>query len=126
MSKTALKSICIIIANLVLILFISAFVVAAEDSDMVELKNGDKLTGTVLTDIYTITTPYSFVTVEKNQISEIRVDDEYQQNDIIELKSGGLVEGTIEEAELSLKLSSGKIIALEKKKCKKIIMRSNK
>ena len=126
MSKTALKSICIIIANLVLILFISAFVVAAEDCDMVELKNGDKLTGTVLTDIYTITTPYSFVTVEKNQISEIRVDDEYQQNDIIELKSGGLVEGTIEEAELSLKLSSGKIIALEKKKCKKIIMRSNK
>jgi hypothetical protein len=129
MSKIVFKSVYQkIIMILLLALSIAASTGAADVAsigDTVELVNGDKITGTLLTKAFTVTSPYSLVTVEKSQISEIRINDGYQNHDVIELKEGGLVEGTIEENELSLKPSSGKIITLEKKKCKKIIMRSN-
>ncbi|MFC1838748.1 hypothetical protein ACFL1N_04145 [Thermodesulfobacteriota bacterium] len=125
MSKTAFKSICLIIVSLTLAVSVAALAGAVENSDTIELKNGDKIAGTLLTETYTVTSPYSVVTVEKNQISEIRINDEYRNHDVIELKAGGSVEGTIEETGFSFKPASGKIITLEKNQCKRIILKRN-
>ena len=95
----------------------------ADVYDTVELKNGDKVTGTVLTNTFTVTTPYSFVVLEKDQISEIQFHSEGEFEALIELNTGGTLTGMIEETSLSFKLISGKIIKLEKEECKKIILR---
>ena len=125
MSKTAFKYICLLMVTLGLAVSMSAFVSAVEDSDTVELKNGDRLTGSLLTETFTVTTPYTFLTLKKDKISEIRFNDDYQNNDVIVLIEGGSVEGTIEELEFSFKPFSGKNITIDKKECKKIILKRN-
>ena len=126
MSRIAFKSIYLIILNLALAVSITVSAGAVEDtgvSDTVELKNGDKVTGTVLNNTFTITTPYTLVTLKKDQISEIKITPDSENHDVIELTVGGTLAGTIEEPSLSFKLISGKIITLEKEQCKKIILR---
>lgn len=127
MSKTAFKSVCLIIVGLMALAVSIAHPAGAaggtDANDTVELKNGDKVTGTLLTDTFTISSPYTLITVKKEKISVIRFDDEYQNQDVIELNNGGLVEGTIEETEFSFKPGSGKIITLEKNQCKKIVLK---
>ena len=130
MSKIVFKSFYqIIMLILLLVLSIAATSGAADISnsgDTVELENGDKLTGMLLNESFTVTSPYSLVTVKKEQISEIRINDGYRNHDVIELKSGGSIEGTIEENELSLKTAPDKIITFNKNKCKKIVLSRNK
>lgn len=127
MSKTAFKSIYLIIMSLSLVVSIAVpagAVDKANVNDTVELKNGNKVTGTVLTDTFTITTPYSLVPVKKEQISEIEIASESRNHDVIMLNEGGSLEGMIEEPDISFKLDSGKIITLKKDQCKKIILKS--
>ena len=123
MSKTAFKSIPVIMCLLLTVctVFSAGAADNAEAYDTVELKNGDKITGTLLTDTFTITTPYSAVPLEKNKISEIKINPENKGHDVIVLKAGGLVEGTIEELIFSFKTVSGENISLEKEQCKIII-----
>lgn len=126
MLKIAFKSIFRIILSLALAASIAVSTGAADDEalyDTVELKNGDRVTGTVLNNTFTITSPYTLITVKKDQISEIKINPESENHDIIELNVGGSLEGTIEEPSLSFKLISGKIISLEKTQCKKITLR---
>jgi hypothetical protein len=125
MSKTVFKYICLIIVSLALAVSTGAFVIAVEGSDTVELTNGDRLTGTLLTETFTVTTPYTFLTLKKDKISEITFNDDYQNNDVIVLSEGGSVEGTIEELEFSFKPVSGKSITIDKKECKKISLKRN-
>ena len=128
MQKIAFKSICFIILSLAMTLSIAVTAGAADDTDgydTAELKNGDKVTGTVLNNTFTVTTPYTSTTLEKDQISEIRINPESENHDVIMLNTGGLLEGTIEESVLSFKLVSGQIISLEKEQCKKILLENN-
>ena len=129
MIKKALKSIYPVFMTLLLTLSIAVSVCAANNTnvnDTVELKNGEKLTGTLLTDTFTVSTPYMVVTLDKDKISEISIIPEGKDHDVILLNTGGLVEGTIEELSFSFKLDSGKEISLEKEKCNKIILKRNK
>ena len=129
MQKTAFKSVYLIILRLCMIAAIGAVAGAADNADVydtIELKNGEMVTGTVLNDTFTIMTPYTTVALEKDNISEIEIDVEHENHDVITLNAGGLMEGTIEEAALSIKLVSGKLIALEKGDCKKISLKSKK
>jgi len=126
MSKRTSGSIYRMMLGLAVTLSIAISSGAVDDADVydtVELKNGDKLTGTVLDDTFTLTTPYSFVTLKKDQISAIKPHSESQNEDVIELNIGGTLTGTIEEPSLSFKLVSGETISLEKEQCKKIILR---
>lgn len=126
MSQTVFRSIYRIIMGFVLAVFIAVSAGAVDNADVydaVELKNGDKVTGTVLTDTFTVTTPYSFVVLKRDQISEIKLQSEGEFDALIELSTGGILTGTIEETSLSFKLISGKTISLEKEECKKIILR---
>ena len=128
MFKITFKSIYLIILILATLISIAAPAGAADDADVydtVELKNGDKVIGDVLNNTFTVTTPYTNVTLEKDKISEIKISPESENHDVIALKKGGLMEGTIEEPAISFKLVSGKIISLEKKQCQKIILKRN-
>ena len=71
MTKIVFKSVCLILSILSLAIFITVSAVAEESSDTIELKNGDKKTGTLLTQTFSVTSPYTFVTVKKDQILEI-------------------------------------------------------
>jgi len=125
MLKTAIKLMCLIIYSLGIAVSIAASAGAADKTDVydtVVLKNSDKVTGTVLNDTFTIMTPYTNVALKRDDISEIKIDFEHENNDVITLDTGGLMEGTIEETVLSVKLVSGKIISLEKKACKNITL----
>ncbi|MGD9158008.1 MAG: hypothetical protein PVG39_06350 [Desulfobacteraceae bacterium] len=129
MLKKAFKSIYPVFMNLLLALSIAASAGAKDEDDLydtVELKSGEKVTGTLLTDTFTVMTPYMVVTLEKDKISEIKILPEGKDHDVILLNAGGLVEGTIEELSFLFRLDSGEEITLEKDKCKKIILKSNK
>ena len=124
MRKIILKTFCPAIMCLLLAVSISAG--AAEDgnlNDTVELKNGDRITGTLLNDTVTISTPYSVATLERDKISEIRITPEGKAHDVIVLKAGGLLEGTIDETAFSFKSVSGEDVSLDKKECIKITLK---
>jgi hypothetical protein len=126
MSKTVLKSIYTIIVSVAIVVSITVFAGAANKAgtnDTVDLKNGDKVTGTVLNDTFTVSTPYSAVTLKKDKIAEIRFQSGNQNDDVVVLIAGGSVEGTIDEPAISLKLDSGKIISIEKEQCGRIILK---
>ena len=126
MSKTVLKSIYTIVVSMVMVISITAFTDAANNSgtkDTVDLKNGDKVTGTVLNDSFTVSTPYMSITLKKDKISQIGIHSGNQNDDVVDLVAGGSVEGTIDELSISVKLDSGKIISIEKEKCSKIIFK---
>ena len=102
---------------------------AADNEDahnIVELNNGDQLTGTILNDTFTVTTPYSIVNLEKDKISEIIINPENNDNDVIILIEGGSVEGTLDEPSFTFKSADGKTTSLKKEKCKKIILKNKK
>jgi hypothetical protein len=98
----------------------------ADINDTVELKNGDKITGTVLTGTFTVTSPYSIVTLERDKIAEIAIMPEGYNHDIITLNEGGILEGTIDETSLSIQTEKGENITLKKEECKKIILKIKK
>ncbi len=129
MSKKKFNPFYSIFISLALAAFVAISAGAANDADVfdtIELKTGDKVTGTVLTDIFTVSTPYSLITLEKDKISEIRIDTENKNPDVIALTAGGSLEGTIEEADFSFRLISGESVSFEKKLCKKIIIKIHK
>jgi hypothetical protein len=127
MSKIAFKSIYLLVLGLAMMVSMALSAGAVDDADVVydvvELKNGEKVTGTLLNDTFTVTTPYSSVTLEKDKISEININPESVNHDVIVLNVGGSLDGTIEEPSLSFKLVSGKIISLGKEQCKKITLK---
>ena len=126
MSKIGIGSIFRIMVGFVLTVSIAVSAGTAEDPDVydtIELNNGDKLIGTVLDNSFTLTTPYTLVTLKKDQISEIRPHAESQNEDVIELNAGGTLTGTIEKPSFSFKLISGEIISLDKEQFRKIILR---
>lgn len=95
----------------------------ADNQDTVELKNGDKITGHVLTDSFTVTSPYSIVTLERDKISEIAIMPEGYNHDIVTLNEAGILEGTIDEASITIKNEKGEKITLKKEECKKIVFK---
>ena len=126
MLKIGIGLIYRVFMGLALLVSIASSAGATENPDVydtVELKNGDKLKGTILNNNFTLTTFYSLVTLKKDQISEIRPHSESQNEDVIELNVGGTLVGTIEEPTLSFKLISGEMISLDKEQCRKIILR---
>ena len=125
MSKKAIRSIYRMIMGLALVGSIAVSAGSIDDADVydtVELENGDKLSGAVLDNTFTLTTPYTLVTLKKDQISEIRPHAESPNEDIIELNVGGSLTGTIEEPSFSFRLVSGETISLDKEQCRKIII----
>jgi hypothetical protein len=127
MLKKSIKSI-LMITLLVLAMFTATASASSEadNNDTVELKNGDKITGTVLTGTFTVTSAYSIVTLERDKISEIAILPEGYNHDIVTLNEGSLLEGTIDETSFSIKTAGGENITLKKEECKKIILKIKK
>ena len=127
MPKIIFKSMCPVVVSLVLAVSIALSAAASEKEssyDSVELKDGKKLTGTFLNDTLTVTTAYTVIPLEKDKISEIMINPENKNHDVIVLIEGGLLEGTIEEPAFAFKLESGETVSVEKVQCQKIILKS--
>ena len=127
MPKIIFKSMCPVVVSLVLAVSIALSAAASEKErayDSVELKDGKKLTGTFLSDTLTVTTAYTVIPLEKDKISEIMINPENKNHDVIVLIEGGLLEGTIEEPAFAFKLESGETVSVEKVQCQKIILKS--
>ncbi len=124
MSKFYFKPICnslMIIAILMSLVFSAGAAEKNAGSDTIELKNGTKVTGTVLNDSFTVTTAYMTVTLERERISEITMSDDH---DVAVLDDGAsLVEGTIDEYDIFFKSASGEKITYKKEECKKIVFK---
>jgi hypothetical protein len=123
-----IKSI-LLIAGLAFTMFTATAASASGDvdnNDTVELKNGDKISGHVLTDAFTVTSPYSIVTLERDKISEIAIMPEGYNHDIVTLNEGGIMEGTIDETSISIQTEKGENITIKKEECKKIILKTKK
>ncbi len=123
MSIFSFKSFFKIIICLTLTLFLAPLAGASGDADVydtVELQNGEKITGTVLTGTFTFSTPYSLVMLEKDKITEIVFDNERENHDIVLLNAAGNLEGSIEEPDFLFKTVNGENMTLKKKECKKI------
>ena len=126
MLKTAFKSIYPVIVLAVSITLSAGAEEKISFFDSVELKDGNKLTGTVLNDTLTITTPYTIIPLGKDKISEIRINSGSQNPDVIVLTEGGLLEGTIDEPNFTFRLESGETVSLEKAQCIKILLNRKK
>ncbi|NLA75787.1 MAG: hypothetical protein GX846_10025 [Deltaproteobacteria bacterium] len=122
MKKISLKFI-LPVTGLIFTLFAAAAFGGDADHHTIELKNGNRITGEVLTGTFTVTSPYSIVTLERDKISEIDIMPEGVNHDIITLNEGGLVEGTIDEDSISIKTAGGEAVTLKKEECRKIILK---
>jgi hypothetical protein len=122
-----LKSIFLVTMSFFAMLTVTTFAADSADTiDTVELKNSDKITGHVLADTFTVTSPYSIVTLERDKISEIAIMPEGYNHDIVTLNEGGILEGTIDETSISIQNEKGERITLKKEECKKIILKQKK
>ncbi|NLD37830.1 MAG: hypothetical protein GX654_13265 [Desulfatiglans sp.] len=124
MLSKSIKSILLVTLLVIAIFTVTTFAAGNPDiNDTVELKNGDKISGHVLTDSFTVTSPYSIVTLERDKISEIAIMPEGYNHDIVTLNEAGILEGTIDEASITIKNEKGEKITLKKEECKKIVFK---
>ena len=87
---------------------------AAVEFDVVELRNGDVLSGRFATETFTIRASYGSLDLTKDQISSIAIEDAVGNLDRVVLRTGDRVSGVLENATIEMVLTSGARITLEK------------
>lgn len=84
------------------------------DADNVNLRNGDILSGTILTTEFTIQASYGTLTFSKDQLQSITVENVAGKTDQVLLKVGDRVSGVLQNPSIQMTLTSGATITLEK------------
>jgi hypothetical protein len=84
------------------------------DADNVNLRNGDILSGTILTGEFTIQASYGTLTFAKDQLRSITVENVAGRTDQALLKVGDRVSGVLQNTSIQMTLTSGATITLEK------------
>ena len=82
--------------------------------DTVALRNSDVLTGTILTDEFTVQTSYGTLTFTTEQLASIRIEDAAGRTDQFVLKVGDRVSGVLQNTTVEMTLTTGATITLEK------------
>jgi len=98
---------------------------AAETSeyDQVLMKNGDALSGRILTTNFTLRTSYGTHNFQTKQIQTINLEGGGQNIDIVLLRIGDKLSGVIENAAVKMEMRSGTQVELSKDKVKDIIFK---
>jgi hypothetical protein len=91
-----------------------AFDERATDVDNVNLRNGDILSGTILTGEFTVQASYGTLTFTKEQLQSITVENAAGKTDQVLLKVGDRLSGVLQNASIQMTHSSGATITLEK------------
>jgi hypothetical protein len=87
---------------------------AHADVDRVALRNGDVLSGSILTTEFTIQASYGKLTFTSEQLATITIESAAGKTDQVVLKVGDSVSGVLQNTTIEMTLSSGATITLEK------------
>jgi|GEM_PF-2501471 len=81
--------------------------------DSVILKNGDALAGFILNSTFEIETPYAALKLPRQHLERVVFKGSNQPVDVVHLRSGDVVSGTVRSQQLSIELIDGETISLE-------------
>ena len=87
---------------------------ARVDVDSVTLRNGDILSGTILTGEFTVQASYGTLTFTSEQLASITIEDAAGKTDQFVMKVGDRVSGVLQNTTIEMTLTTGATIALEK------------
>ena len=87
---------------------------ARADVDTVTLRNGDVLSGTILTGEFTVQASYGTLTFTQEQLARINIEDAAGRTDQFVLKVGDRVSGVLQNPTVEMTLTTGATITLEK------------
>jgi len=95
----------------------------SSEYDQVLMKNGDVLSGRILTTNFTLRTSYGTHTFQTKQIQTINLEGGGQNIDLVLLRIGDKLSGVIENAAVKMEMRSGTQVELSKDKVKDIIFK---
>ena len=87
---------------------------ARADVDSVTLRNGDILSGTILTGEFTVQASYGTLTFTSEQLTSITIEDAARKTDQFVLTVGDRVSGVLQNTTVEMTLTTGATITLEK------------
>ena len=87
---------------------------ARADVDSVTLRNGDILSGTILTGEFTVQASYGTLTFTSDQLASITIEDAAGKTDQFVLQVGDRVSGVLQNTTVEMTLTTGTTITLEK------------
>lgn len=88
--------------------------------DVVILRNGDRISGAIQNETFTVETSYAKLPFEVGKIAGIIFQGQGNKLDVIALKVGDTVSGILHDPMISIKMVSGNIAEVQKNKIKEI------
>ena len=94
-----------------------------KDVDILLLRNGDKLTGTVMNESFSIRTSYAHIVIESKYIAGINLEGGANNIESIITVNNNRFSGFIDDAFISFKLTNGPQLEIRREKVLKIVFR---
>jgi len=94
-----------------------------KDVDILLLRNGDKLTGTVMNESFSIRTSYAHIVIESKYIAGINLEGGANNIESIITVNNNRFSGFIDDAFISFKLTGGPQLEIRREKVLKIVFR---
>jgi len=88
--------------------------------DLLILRNGDNLTGSILNESFTIETTYATLSFPKNEIKRIIFESEKAEIQIMELGRGDILRGVIKDEVINIDIPSAGENPIEQDKIREI------
>ena len=92
----------------------------AVDADYIVLKNGDTISGIVVTEKVSVQTSYTTLTFDRKDVSQVVLEGGGQNIDGVVLKNGDRLSGVAGPTDIRMKLATGQEVALGKDKIKEL------
>ncbi len=88
--------------------------------DLLRLRNGDNLSGTILNESFTIQTTYTTLSFPKDDIKRILFESEKAETQTMELRRGDILRGVIKDDVIDINIPSAEKITIEKDKIQEV------
>lgn len=88
--------------------------------DLLRLRNGDNLNGTILNESFTIQTTYATLSFPKDDIKRILFESEKAETQTMELRRGDILRGVIKDDVININIPSAEKITIEKDKIQEV------
>ena len=88
--------------------------------DRILLKNGDTISGTLLTEAFTVETSYAKLTFKLSEVASIILEGAGQNVELLVLANGDKLSGQIQPQTIKVRLAGGQDSVIQKDKIKEI------
>ena len=95
------------------------------ESDKIVLKNGDTVSGKIITNQFSVKTSYASLSFNLDQIASISLEGGGQNIESLSLRTGDKLSGSIGPDTITILLSTGQETSIEKEKIKSITFRKS-